>query len=126
MVSRRSNNVERTEWNKRCREQLSDHICKRDNVLWSNGTNTTQDNRLGISIEASQVRLKTNSNDPYAWETMDEKEHLFSKNLSDLSTRQLKELCEGVNKSFVAIRGAHLQNELLAESGKKIVRAAQF
>ena len=57
---------------------------------------------------------------------MDEKEHLFFKNLSDLSTKQLKELCEGVNKSFVVIRGAHLQNELLAESEKKIVRAVHF
>jgi len=31
------------------------------------------------------VRLKTNANDPYTWEKLDEKKHLFSKNLSDLS-----------------------------------------
>ncbi|KAL2036375.1 hypothetical protein N7G274_010908 [Stereocaulon virgatum] len=84
MTSRRSNNVKRAEWNKRCREELSAHIY----------------NKLGITIEATQVRLKTNANDPYAWERMEEKEHLFSKNLSDLSTGQLKELCSGINKSF--------------------------
>ncbi|KAL2037320.1 hypothetical protein N7G274_010009 [Stereocaulon virgatum] len=33
---------------------------------------------------------------------MEEKEHLFSKNLSDLSTGQLKELCKGIHKSFAA------------------------
>ena len=48
------------------------------------------------------MRLKTNLDDPYTWEKMKEKEHLFSKNLSDLSTGQLKELCDGINKSFVA------------------------
>ena len=57
---------------------------------------------------------------------MDEKKHLFSKNLSDLSTRQLKELCEGVGKSFVAIRGTPLPKKRPAESGEKIVRAAHL
>ena len=57
---------------------------------------------------------------------MDEKEHLFSKKLSELSTRQLKELCEGVDKSFVAIRGAPLQNKISAENGEKIVSVANL
>ena len=34
---------------------------------------------------------------------MDEKEHLFSKNLSDLSISELKDLCDSVDKSFIAI-----------------------
>ena len=34
---------------------------------------------------------------------MKEKEHLFLKNLSDLSTSQLKELCDNINKSFVTV-----------------------
>ena len=114
--------MERTEWNKQCREQLSGHIYKSHNVLWSSGTNTIQDNRLRISIEA----LKTNPNDPYAWEKMDEKEYLFSKNLIDLSTRQLKELCEGVDKPFVAIRGAPLQNKLPTESKEKTIHTAHL
>ncbi len=54
-------------------------------------------------IETSQMRLKTNANDPYTWEKLNEKEHLFSKNLSDFSIGQLKDLCDGVDKSFTAI-----------------------
>lgn len=42
-------------------------------------------------IESSQVRLKTNADYPYTWEKLDEKEHLFSKTLSDLSSGQLKD-----------------------------------
>ena len=49
------------------------------------------------------MRLKTNPDDPYTWEKMKEKEHLFLKNLSNLSTSQLKELCDGIDKSFVAV-----------------------
>ena len=58
---------------------------------------------FGIVIETSQVRLKTNADDPYTWENLDEKEHLFSKNLNDLSISQLKDLYDSVNKSFLAI-----------------------
>ena len=62
-----------------------------------------QDERLGISIEPSQVRLKTRLDDPYKWEKMKEREYLFMKNLSNLSTNQLRELCNGIGKSFVAV-----------------------
>lgn len=85
MVSRRPNNVKRTKWNKKCKEKLSTHICKSLYFLWLIVTNTSKDRRLEIVIETSQVRLKTNANDPYTWEKLDEKKHLFSKNLSDLS-----------------------------------------
>ena len=120
MTSRRSNNVLRTEWTRKCREQLSLHICIGCCPLWSKLANLVQDNRLGISIEPSQVRLKTNPDDPYRWETMKEKEHLFLKNLSDLSTGQLKELCDGVDKSFVAACRP-LRGELQTESRKESV-----
>ncbi|KAI9776698.1 MAG: hypothetical protein M1839_009425 [Geoglossum umbratile] len=58
---------------------------------------------LGILIEPSQVRLKTNYDDPYIWEIMEGKEQLFSRNMSDLSIGALKELCEGIDKTFAAI-----------------------
>lgn len=103
MASRRPNNVKRTEWNKKCREKLSAYIYKSRHLLYSAVTDTSKDRRLGIVIEASQVRLKTNADDPYIWEKLDEKEHLFSKNLSDLSIGQLKDLCDGVDKSLIAI-----------------------
>ena len=57
---------------------------------------------------------------------MDEKKHLFSKNLSDLSTRQLKELCENVGKSFVVIQKAPLSKNLPAENEEKIVCATHL
>lgn len=77
-------------------------------------------------IEASQVRLKTNTDDPYTWEKMDEKEHLFSKNLSDLSISQLKDLCNSVDKSVIAIWKAPFQLELPAQDGEESVRAAHL
>jgi hypothetical protein len=59
-----------------------------------------QDKKLGIRIEPSQMQLKTNPENPYIWERMEEKEHLFSKSITDLSTGTLKELCEGlINRS---------------------------
>lgn len=53
-------------------------------------------------MEPSQVRLKTNDDDAYKWERTEEKEHLFSKNLSDLSIGALKELYEGVDNFLIA------------------------
>ena len=58
--------------------------------------------RLGILIKPSQVRLKTETtDDPYLWERIEEKEHLFDKNLSELSTAALEELFEAVEKCFI-------------------------
>ena len=42
--------------------------------------------RLAIAVEASQVRLKTNADDPHTRERMEDIEHLLFKNSSDLST----------------------------------------
>ena len=49
------------------------------------------------------MRLKTNADDPYTWEKLDEKEYLFLKNLSNLLISQLKDLYNSVDKSFIAI-----------------------
>ena len=77
-------------------------------------------------VEESQVRLKTTLDDPYTWEKMEEKEHLFLKNLSDLSTSQLKDLCDGVGKSFTAIWKAPIQSETQPQNGEESVRAAHL
>ena len=76
-------------------------------------------------IEASQVRLKTNADDPYTWEKLDEKEHLFSRNLSDLSISQLKDLCDSVDKSFIAIWKAPFSSEISVQDGEESVRRAR-
>ena len=65
--------------------------------------NTLQEDRLGISILPSQVRLITNGDDPYTWEALPEKKHLFSKNISDHSIGAYKELCEGLGVWFEAV-----------------------
>ena len=124
MASRWLNNVKRTEWNKKCREKLLAHICKSHHLLWLDATNTSKDKKLEIVIEASQVRLKTNTNDPYTWEKIDEKEHLFSKNLSDLLIGQLKDLCNGVDRSFIAIWKAPLQSKPPVQNREESIRIA--
>ena len=68
------------------------------------------------------MRLKTNSDNPYIWEKMEEKEHLFSKNLNDLSTGQLRELYDGIDKWYMANWTAPLQPQLLAQDGNESIR----
>jgi hypothetical protein len=54
---------------------------------------------------------------------MKEKEHLFFKNLCDSSIKQLKKVCENVDKSFIIIRRIVLQYKHLTENEKEIVCA---
>ncbi|KAF2008351.1 hypothetical protein BU24DRAFT_360565 [Aaosphaeria arxii CBS 175.79] len=82
----RASNLERQKWRSRCREELSRHIRA----------------RLGITIEPAQVRLLPRSDDPYRWHSVPEKQHLFSKNLSDHSIGAYKSLCSGIGKTFEA------------------------
>ena len=58
---------------------------------------------MGISIEPSQVRLITGTDDRYTWKVLPEKKHLFSKNISDHSIGAYKELCEGISVAFEAV-----------------------
>ncbi|KAG9230080.1 hypothetical protein BJ875DRAFT_385931 [Amylocarpus encephaloides] len=87
MTSQRLSNLNRSEWNKKCRERLSEHL----------------NDRLGITIDPSQVRLKTSPDDVYVWERLSEKEHLFSKNISDHLIGALKELYQEVGLSIEAV-----------------------
>ena len=59
--------------------------------------------KLGILIELADVRLITSANDPYTWQILAEKEHLFKRNLSKHSIGAYRELCRGVGVSFEAI-----------------------
>ena len=72
------------------------------------------------------MQLKTNADDLYIWEKMKEKEHSFSKNLSDLSTDQLKNLCDSINKLFVVILKTPLQSEIQMQNEKVSVYAADL
>ncbi|KAI1463201.1 uncharacterized protein F4812DRAFT_447445 [Daldinia caldariorum] len=88
MATPRQSNVERGRWRMKCRDRLSQHI----------------EERLGINIPPSQVRLQSTRNDGYAWQVLPEKQHLFSKNLSDHSVGAYRDLCEGVGVTFEAVR----------------------
>ena len=59
--------------------------------------------KLGILIELADIRLITSANDPYTWQILAEKEHLFKRNLSKHSIGAYRELCRGVGVSFKAI-----------------------
>ena len=62
-----------------------------------------KENKLGISIKPSQVRLITGIDDPYNWSYLPEKRHLFSKHLSKHSTNAYMQLCREVGTSFEAV-----------------------
>jgi len=73
-------------------------------------------------IEPSQVRLKTGPDEVYAWERLSDKEHLFSKNISDHSIGALKELYQEVGLSFEAV-GNEKPREHTAGSTARTVRS---
>ena len=59
--------------------------------------------KLGITVEPAEVRLITSANDPYTWQILAGKEHLFTKNLSKHSIGAYRELCRGVGVSFETV-----------------------
>ncbi|KAK3169330.1 hypothetical protein OEA41_008713 [Lepraria neglecta] len=66
--------------------------------------------KLGISIEPVEVRLITSADDPYTWQILPEKEHLFKKHLSKHSIGAYKELCREVGVSFEAVLAPESSN----------------
>lgn len=114
-------NLKRAELNMKCRELLSAHIRIVYYRFSTDPFDMIQDSRLGIKVEPSQMRLKPTP-DPYTWERIEKKEHLFSKNISDHSTGALKELCEGISTSFAAI-GKSSTRDMQAKSVQETVSA---
>ena len=92
-------------------------------------TDGLQENRLGILIEPSQVRLVTTSDDPYTWAALPEKRHLFSKNISDHSIGAYKELCEGIENIFEvipAIAAGCLQGDVALDNLQNFGQKSSF
>ena len=99
----RSSNLDRSAYRTKCRQKLSEHIRK----IWlpiggCTLLTSSQVIKLGISIEPAEVRLITSASDPYTWQALPEKQHLFRKNLSKHSIGAYRELCRGVGVSFEA------------------------
>ncbi|KUJ09325.1 uncharacterized protein LY89DRAFT_724351 [Mollisia scopiformis] len=87
MALPRPSNQDRARWRTKCREKLSKHI----------------KSKLGISIDPSEVRLITRVEDPYSWQSLPVRTHLFKKNLSKHSIGAYMELCREVGISFKAV-----------------------
>jgi len=66
--------------------------------------------KLGILIEPVEVRLITSSNDPYTWQILPEKQHLFKKHLSKHSIGAYRELCRGIDVLFEAVLAPESNN----------------
>ncbi len=102
MANRPSKNQKRTQWNRKCREKLAANIRKTHQHLVDASDNVSLDSRLGITVKPSQVRLKTNDDDPYTWEKTEAISYLFTKNLSEFSIKSLQKLCECIDDNCVA------------------------
>ena len=59
--------------------------------------------KLGLSIKPEDIRLITHADDPYIWQALPEKQHLFKKQLSKHSIGAYRELCREVGVSFEAV-----------------------
>jgi KaiC/GvpD/RAD55 family RecA-like ATPase len=57
-------------------------------------------------VEPISVRLIPNASDLYAWDISPEIQHLFSKQISNHSTKEYKQLYEGVGVKFKVIRAS--------------------
>jgi hypothetical protein len=66
------------------------------------------------------MRLQTNPDDLYTWTGLEGKEHLFAKSIRDHPVSVLRELYNGIGKSFEAIAKALRQG---FKSFKEIMRS---
>lgn len=104
MATSRSSNLSRAAYRRRCRKILSEHICDiRPTAVERILLTKTRAARLGISIEPAEVRLITGADDPYAWQALPEKNHIFQKQLSKHSVGVYTEMCREVSVSFEAV-----------------------
>lgn len=62
-----------------------------------------EDQKLGIRIAPSQVRLQPRPEDPYMWSFPPSKSHLFKTSLSQGTTGLYEQICEELNRSIEAV-----------------------
>ncbi|KAL6716974.1 hypothetical protein ACLMJK_004887 [Lecanora helva] len=81
----------RSKQRSRCRELLSDHLRS----------------QLGIDIPPAEVRMRPRKEDGYRWSVLPQKEYLFEKNLSKLSTGMYTQIIQGIGVFFEALPKEH-------------------
>ena len=113
MSSRRSNE-ERARWRNKCRKALSKQIGKTW-CRWGRPkfTENSKEDRLGLLVEPSQVRLVPGPNDPYGWRYPPHLRRLFKRNMSDQTVGVYKALCREVEvKKPIRAAARHASAEL--------------
>ncbi|KAL8858442.1 MAG: hypothetical protein Q9178_005123 [Gyalolechia marmorata] len=83
-----SSNDERARSRTKCRELLSAHIY----------------DRLGFVIAPVDIRLHPRPSDPYRWNILPTKAHLFRKNLSKISTGIYNQIISGIGTFIEAVQ----------------------
>lgn len=61
------------------------------------------DSKLGLQVPPVDVRIHPRNQDGYRWSVLPQKEHLFEKNLSKLSTGTYIQIMEGIGVFFEAV-----------------------
>lgn len=116
MSNVRPNNLERKRLREICRDLLTQHISKMPYSAAVNlSANATIEERTGISVKPSEVRLLTSRDDGYSWKYLTEVEHLFSRNISKHSIGAYRELCAGLGKKFEAVPSVISSSELSSQ-----------
>jgi hypothetical protein len=100
-MSPRRSNQDRAKWRIDCRNALSAHIGesfrREPTPLF---TKTSEEERLGLFVEPSQVRLVPGPHDPYRRDYPPRLRTLFKRNMSKQTVSVYKALYQGVGKSF--------------------------
>lgn len=82
---------------RRCREVLANHISKyRRRRKGRTLLIKNKDDRLGLCVRPSEVRLHPSENDGYAWLFSNATSHLLDRQLSEMSTNMYIEISNGL------------------------------
>ena len=81
MVETNTSNLSRTEYRKKYRQKMSEHICKGFPPCLLHDRLTYRGTKLGITVKPKDVRSITTAQDSYAWQVLLGKEHLFKRDI---------------------------------------------
>lgn len=102
--NRNHGNEQRSLWRKRCRERLSQNICKETNqIAVHKQVNSSTVQQLQIKIDPKDVRLRPRPDDPYRWQVPRSKSRLFKKQISKHCIRDSKEIFNSIGISINAV-----------------------
>ncbi|KAF7621581.1 hypothetical protein F9C07_1581205 [Aspergillus flavus] len=91
----------------KCRKELSNHL----------------KNTLSLLVPPSEIRLHPQAGDEYMWQCNNNCKHLFSKNLSDLSTNNYIEIYSALeNGDIWAVENNITANEMQGKQAQEVGR----